>query len=329
MQYSVGDSAQASASLQRTDDYSLQIKVTSDFPGEDFAFTLNSIKNPFSQVQNTEISVKHFPSCGQRETPCFDNKSCSKPLITLYSIPETAKLAQPTSSIRPAEGLATNTVATTNGTFTIKFKPGPEFPRYGGTITILLPDWFSGSDRQTGVFSLSPKTICSAPTSVFTVETQQTASLAHTLLYSKYTVGSEIELTCTNYRNPLKAGIISGFRISVSDRETPSNLVAIYPQWSFTVSELAPLELPLPLKFELFSLNSDVPTQTSLPIQTDIGLSIEFNMGVIPVDDRGCFVKYTFPFDMPLPESALSGGYLSSRDSGEQMMLSSANGINL
>lgn len=149
------------------------------------------------------------------------------------------------------------------------------------------------------------------------------------MLFSKYTPGSEIILTCTNYRNPLKAGTIAGFKITVSDRETPSNLVAIYPQWSFVISDLAPQDLPAPLKFELFRFNSDEPSQTSLPIQTDIGLSIEFNMGVIPVDDRGCYVKYTFPLDMPLPTTALSGGYLSSKDVGEQMMLSSANGINL
>lgn len=127
---------------------------------------LNSIKNPFSQVQNTEISVKHYTGCGSQETPCFDSKSCDKSLVTLYTVPETAKLAQPSSSIGPASDVAKNTVGTTNGTFTLRFLPGTEFPRYGGTLTIQLPDWFSGSDRQTGVFSLSPKTICSAPDSV-------------------------------------------------------------------------------------------------------------------------------------------------------------------
>jgi hypothetical protein len=195
-------------------------------------------------------------------------------------------------------------------------------------MAIQLPRWHSGAEEQS-VFSLSPKTICSAPASVLQVETQQTANLLHTLLYSRYTPGEEVVLTCTNYRNPLKAGRISGFRITLSDRETPQNLVAAYPAWSFTIDELEPQQLPAPLIFTFYPHGSDEPSAGPLNVQTDSGVSIEFNMGAVPVDDKGCFVKYTFPSDMPLPSTALAGGYLSSKEKGEQMMYSSANGINL
>jgi hypothetical protein len=64
-----------------------------------------------------------------------------------------------------------------------------------------------------------------------------------------------------------------------------------------------------------------------MPIQSIVGLSIEFDMGPIPIDTSGCYVKYTFPNDIPLPANGLS--YLSSDDVGKKMMFSSSAGINL
>lgn len=43
-----------------------------------------------------------------------------------------------------------------------------------------------------------------------------------------------------------------------------------------------------------------------MPIQTEVGLSLEFKMGLIPIDDTGCFVKYTFPNDIQLPTTTLT-----------------------
>ena len=64
--------------------------------------------------------------------------------------------------------------------------------------------------------------------------------------------------------------------------------------------------------------NSDAPT-SPVPIQTEIGISIEFNMGVVPIDNTGCYVKYTFPKDMPLTSEVY--GYLGydmmAKDDGE------------
>jgi len=52
-------------------------------------------------------------------------------------------------------------------------------------------------------------------------------------------------------------------------------------------------------------------------------------MDLIPIDDTGCFVKYTFPDDIPLPSTSLQGGYQSDQAAGYKMMYSSTNGINL
>lgn len=35
-------------------------------------------------------------------------------------------------------------------------------------------------------------------------------------------------------------------------------------------------------------------------------------MGEVPVDNTGCYVKYTFPNDFVLPSNALKGGYQGS-----------------
>ena len=253
------------------------------------------------------------------ETACIHETSCTRPLLTLYELPRTASLPKPESSTKPPVDLVNEMVATTNGSLVLKLKPGPEFPQYGGTLAVKLPSWYFGSDAAS-VFSINPKTICSAPRDVLTVETQLTANLVHTLIYSEYTPGKEIVLTCSNYRNPIQAGTISGFEMSLSDRETPYNLIARYPEWSFTIPKLEPRELRSQLSFALFVNGSDEPTQDPVSIQTKVGLSIEFGMGAIPVDSRECYVKYSFPYDVPLPEDGL--GYLSSSEEGKQMMLS-------
>lgn len=161
-------------------------------------------------------------------------------------------MAVASSSISPPTGKTENSVASTDGFFNIKFKPGSEFPRYGGSLAIGIPEWYPGAEEQS-VFSLQPKTICSAPADVIKIETQQTANLVHTILFSKYTPGKEIELKCSNYRNPLKAGEIRGFKITLNDRETPQNLIAEYPSWSFKIDKLSPRKLKEDLKFELFA----------------------------------------------------------------------------
>jgi len=235
-------------------------------------------------------------------------------------------LAVPTSSIAPPSDLTENTIATTNGTMTIKLKPGKEFPKFGGQISIDLPFWYEGGTEL--VFRQS--TICSSqPVDVISIDTQTTSNGQHRIIFSKYKEGSEITLVCNNYRNPIYARTIPGFGMSVSDREEPINLIAKYPNWSFKIDKLAPRGLPADALFDFYLNNDNNPTAAAVPIQTEVGISIEFDMGDVPIDNKGCFVKYTFPNDMPLPTGILNGGYQSIDTPGKQMMLSSTNGINL
>lgn len=246
----------------------------------------------------------------------------------MYGLPPTNLLAVATSSISTAEGTAANVIATTNGTLVIKVTPGLEFPKYGGEMSITIPDWYDGGTES--VFSLNPSpTICSAPDAVIKIATQQTSNKVHTIIFTSYTPGSEIVLTCSNYRNPIYASTIAGFQMTIRDLETPNNLVAIYPAWGFTIATLLPRALPLPLKLALYEQDSDEPSLNPVPIQTDVGISIEFEMGEVPIDGKGCYVKYTFPNDVPLPATILRGGYQSFSALDYRMMYSSSNGINL
>jgi hypothetical protein len=66
--------------------------------------------------------------------------------------------------------------------------------------------------------------------------------------------------------------------------------------------------------FQFFLDNSNDPTTPDpVPIQKEVGISIEFSMGPIPIDNQGCYVNYSFPNDMRLPAGALQS-YQSSKD---------------
>jgi len=120
----------------------------------------------------------------------------------------------------------------------------------------------------------------------------------HNIYFSQYT-GGPITIQCSNYNNPIYSTVVTGFSITIVDREEPTNNIATYPSWQFTANNLLPRKLSSELTFEFFLDNSDTPT-SPVPIQTEVGISISFNMDTIPIDDTGCFVKYTFPNDMAM-----------------------------
>lgn len=51
--------------------------------------------------------------------------------------------------------------------------------------------------------------------------------------------------------------------------------------------------------FEYFEGTSN---DAKVPIQIQMlgAISIQFDMGYVPIDNTGCFVKYSFPNDLPL-----------------------------
>ena len=97
------------------------------------------------------------------------------------------------------------------------------------------------------------------------------------------------------------------FYMEMLDRESPPNLISKYEPWGFDTYELKEQTFTSGLAFKLFDpVISETPTSPDpVPIQTRVSLSIEFNMDQVPIDNTGCYVKYSYPNDMRLPSDPL------------------------
>jgi len=116
------------------------------------------------------------------------------------------------------------------------------------------------------------------------------------IIYTEYSGQPTITITCNNYNNPVYSKVVTGFEIRVVDAEQPPNLVADYPPWSLDASTLVARTLTTDLGFKFFLNNEDTPTKP-VPIQTESGIEIGFDMGTIPIESSGCWLKVTFPDD--------------------------------
>ena len=93
--------------------------------------------------------------------------------------------------------------------------------------------------------------------------------------------------------------------MTLKDREELNKEIATYPIWTMVISTLLPYSLPGTVTFDFYENNSDTPSTSAVPIQTVVGISIDFNMDVVPIDNTDCYVKYTFPNDIQLPSTPL------------------------
>ena len=144
-------------SVARVDDYTLKIDITA--ASTSFTYAVNSIKNPFSQLQKTSIQAKHYVGCGAVATVC--SGSCTPSMLDTYSVPAIGSLTAPSSIITTSTGTAANVVATTDGNFVVTIETGTEFPKFGGQIQLTVPFWYAGG--TTAVFNVrDPKTQCSS-----------------------------------------------------------------------------------------------------------------------------------------------------------------------
>jgi len=119
------------------------------------------------------------------------------------------------------------------------------------------------------------------------------------IYFSSFNGINPVVIQCNNYNNPIYSMTVAGYVIKIVDNEIPPNLIADYPPWSFSAAGLLPRTLTTDITFQFYLNNEDTAT-SPVPIQTSVGISIEFNMGTIPVDNLGCYVKYTFPSDIPM-----------------------------
>ena len=198
------------------------------------------------------------------------NKSCFGPIYdweTKSSV-EMYKDFQITTKIQPipTQGDAPddkrekgkNYVGSEDSQFIISFKPTKYFPVYGGQLFFTIPNWYEGffetadpRNKFESVFSNDVK--CEYPNG-FTVNTdidddeckdnQQfkginrasefiyefsrfDPSLLNTIVSGKTT----IDIKCTNFKNPLSAQKLEGFKMEVKDKNYPLNDVVKFPNF--------------------------------------------------------------------------------------------------
>lgn len=157
--------------MKRVDGLNLQIDITADAPDGSYSFEVASIRNPYSQVQNSRVTLKHLVGC-QTATACDPTQNCQEIPVNLYQLADTSKLPDTVSQIERAAGMDADYVATTNGSLSIKFSPGPALPRYGGEITITIPSWYPLAGTSEAVFSFNPKTLCQVQGDTMKIENQ-------------------------------------------------------------------------------------------------------------------------------------------------------------
>ena len=152
MQYTLTDQSIPEATVEWKSDYILKLTVTAANTASPSAFNffIEKINNPYSQVQDNDVTIKHYPGCGTVPTDCKDS-ICSSPLVASYQYPDYAngQLSDVTieSFISPNSGIANNDanyIGSTDGNWHFSMNPGSEFPKYGGQIQMSVPIWFAG-----------------------------------------------------------------------------------------------------------------------------------------------------------------------------------------
>lgn len=128
-----------------------------------FDYKINSIVNPYSQIQNNVIDVLHYPNCVTTGAATIYKAGNYKPNLGSVFLPMTTAMTKPAASISPAS-TTKNMVGTQDGNLDISWTPGIELPKFGGQLEIYLPYWYDAvsPDKSQTVFSAIPSAVCSS-----------------------------------------------------------------------------------------------------------------------------------------------------------------------
>lgn len=298
--------ASPAADVTKTNDFELKVTVKAGAVANAiFAYKVASIKNPYSAIQDVTIDIKHYPGCNTAGASTAPSTNVAISLGTQFVV-SSSTMVQPTGAIS-AKTTGPNMVASRDGYFSVTMTPGEELPSYGGILVLTIPKWYVTA--TTTVFNVSPKTECSSPTVQGSTIAQQTSigSNQHYFYFKEFTgtATTPITIKCSNYNNPIyDTAAVGPFAVKVQDLEEPPNDIVAYPSFTFDAVGLGARTALLPLAFQLFTGSSGT-VSNPIAIQTSGSIAIEFEMGAVPVDDTGCYVKYTFPNDFVLPATAL------------------------
>ena len=112
--------------------------------------------------------------------------------------------------------------------------------------------------------------------------------------------------------------------MELKDAENDPNIITSYPSWTMAVTTLKSVTLASDPTFDWFLKGADKPVTVAFAIQELGGISIQFNMGDIPVDKNGCYILFEFPNDIRLDSKLANifqgeGIFLSKTQDGSKL----------
>lgn len=127
-----------------------------------FNFDITGFVNPYSQVrdsatQASAFKVEHFgDNCLAPVATACNPDTCTV-TAPAFTPPDSSSLGTPTSKISHSSG--TDYIGGSDGDITFTLLAGTNFPKYGGKITLKLPNWYEVENDWTPVFTPG-KTLC-------------------------------------------------------------------------------------------------------------------------------------------------------------------------
>jgi hypothetical protein len=201
---------------------------------------------------------------------------------------------------QPSVTITDHTVGSKDGNAVFVIPTGDYFPRYGGTLTFTLPEWFGTDDYY--VFSSSAE--CTSDELEITQSPVVISNLI--IIFSSFSSsGDTLTITCTDYRSPVYPKNVAGFGLSLSDAEQPAIPIIDYIGFELETEDLMePITIDedeiIP-KFYNMETNDGIEHTFRDPINVQINAAIEFSFQMpIPTESGGCWLKLTFPQQIPL-----------------------------
>ena len=126
-----------------------------------------------------------------------------------FTKPDTSNDDPPTSVISNPSGV--NYVGASDGDITFTIPAGNNIPKFGGKITLKLPNWYKDGTDWTPVFTLG-ETLCESEH--LDIKAQQVRlnpfeegavqeNHVYEIFFKRYKFTETLTLKCSNYRNPI------------------------------------------------------------------------------------------------------------------------------
>ena len=109
-----------------------------------------------SATQASVFKVEHYgDNCDLAAVATACNPDTCTVTAPVFTPPDSADFGTPVSKITPSasSGSTVNYVGGSDGDITFTILAGTNFPKYGGKITLTLPNWYEVGNDWTPVFT--------------------------------------------------------------------------------------------------------------------------------------------------------------------------------